>query len=101
MAEAERQRRLRRQQLEQQGLSLTPYDDVRSAVRSQLPAAPAAGVVAAPPRRLNLGSGGGSPAAGGSLEMAAMNGGGGAHRGGPLSAIPESPTLSSSSLTSA
>ncbi|PSC72656.1 protease 2 isoform A [Micractinium conductrix] len=101
VAEAERQRRLRRQQLEQQGLSLTPYDDVRSAVRSQLPAAPAAGVVAAPPRRLNLGSGGGSPAAGGSLEMAAMNGGGGAHRGGPLSAIPESPTLSSSSLTSA
>lgn len=106
--EAQRQRRLRQQQLEQEGLSLAPYEDARTVVRGQLqpiPAPPmgtaaAAGAAGAapsslPPRRLALSAAGAGADA--SLELAHFNGSGGR----ALSAIPESPTLSSSSLMSA
>ncbi|KAL4457576.1 hypothetical protein ABPG75_012441 [Micractinium tetrahymenae] len=107
-AEAQRQRRLRQQQLEEEGLSLTRYEDVRSAVRGQLQPIPAsplgptcggggsgAAPASLPPRRLALG--GTAAAAAGSVELAPLNG----SAGRALSAIPESPTLSSSSLMSA
>ncbi len=73
-AEAERQRQARQQQLEEQGLTLTPYDAVRSTVRDRLlptgtpPSAGVPGRTPPPKRRLNLGGGspGSSPAPPGS-----------------------------------
>ena len=100
-AEAERQRLARQQQLEEEGLSLEPYDAVRSTVRDRLlPSGtpPSAGAVrlTPPKRRLNLGGsgspggspsqpGGGSP---GGIEMAPL--GGGPRSRGDLSPIAES-----------
>lgn len=85
--EAQRQRAARQQQLEQDGLSLTPYDAVRSAVRDRLvPAgapssAPAGGTP--PKRRLQLAT---------DVELAAIRPGG----RGALSPIVESPRSQSS-----
>lgn len=98
-AESERQRQARQQQLEEEGLSLAPYDSVRSTVRDRLlPSGtpPSAGAVRVTPpkRRLNLGGGspGGSPGqpGGGSpggIEMAPL---GGVRSRGDLSPIAES-----------
>lgn len=66
-AEVERQRLARQQQLEEQGVTLTPYDAVRTTVRDRLlptGTPPSAGVPGRlpPKRRLSLGgSPGGSP----------------------------------------
>lgn len=100
-AETERQRAARQQQLEQEGLSLAPYEAVRATVRDRLlPTGPqsagaAPGGPSPPPRRLQLG---GSPSrsparspAGSGVELAAMGGTSG-RRAGVLSPVPESPT---------
>lgn len=108
-AEAQRLRRARQEQLQEQGLSLTRYQDVRTTVRGQLQPIPAPPLGAAggsgggapaplPPRRLALGgTAAAAGALGGSLELAQFNG----SAGRALSTVPESPTLSSSSLMSA
>lgn len=104
-AEAERQRRLRQEQLEQQGLSLAEYGDVRSAVRGKLQPIPPPPPGAPPASQLphllaasaTAGPAGcsGSVGGGGSVELAQFDG----SAGRALSAIPESPSaLSSSSL---
>ena len=73
-AEADRMRRARRRQLQQEGLSLAPYDSVRATVREQLlpaGAQPSAPLAATPPKR-RLAPGGGSPSRSpDGIEMAA------------------------------